>query len=168
MCEPVDHQIRMIHFFIPFAGQCVNLSSQSKNDAMSLEPFLPFMLRVILGLLFFFQAYDILFRIGLKTTLNAVFQGTRNKKIPDGFTRFSVVLSSLISLFGGLLLILGLFREAAMILLGINLIMTALGFGYLNGLWDMRHFFPRLAILVLLMLMPNTTDTWCLDALLFN
>lgn len=135
---------------------------------MSLEPFLPFMLRMILGLLFFFQAYDILFRIGLKTTLNTVFQGTRDKKVPDGFTRLSVVLSSLIALIGGLLLILGLFREAAMILLGINLIMTALGFGYLNGLWDMRHFFPRLAILVVLMAMPSSMDTWCLDVLLFD
>jgi putative oxidoreductase len=106
---------------------------------MNFEPFLPFMLRVILGLLFFFQAYDILFRIGMKTTYNTVFQGTRPKSIPDGFTKISVALSTYIHLIGGLMLILGLYREIAMLVLGFNLIMTALGFGYLNGLWDMRH-----------------------------
>lgn len=133
---------------------------------MNLEPFLPFMVRTILGVLFFFQAYDILFRVGMKETFETVCDGCRKKGIPDWFSKLSVVFSTYIELIGGLLLIFGLFQPWVLLALGGNLIMVTLGFSFLNGLWDMKHVFPRLVLLVALFLFPAEWDVWTLDNLL--
>jgi hypothetical protein len=66
------------------------------------------------------------------------------------------------------LLLLGLFEYAALYLLGINLLVAAAGFGIVTPLWDMRHAFPRLALLLLLLLVPQTWHCWTLDHLFFH
>jgi putative oxidoreductase len=121
------------------------------------------MLRVILGSLFFFQAYDKLFRIGLDENYRVFEEECQAKKIPIWFMKFSVVLSSYIELIGGLLLIIGLFQSYTMYLLGINLMMVSIGFGYLQGLWNMRYVFPRIVFLALLYLIPMDQDVWSFD-----
>lgn len=127
--------------------------------------FLPFMIRLILGGLFFFQAYDKLVRIGLKETFATAYSGYRDRPVPKWFVRWSIWLSTYIELIGGALLILGLFKSIALILLGINLIMVVMAFSYLKGMWDMQHVFPRLVLLITLFLIPFEWDTWTLDRL---
>ncbi len=127
--------------------------------------FLPFMLRLILGSLFFFQAYDKLIRIGLKETITTAYAGYRDHSVPKWFVGISIWLSTYIELIGGALLILGLFKSIALILLGINLIMVVIAFSYLRGMWDMQHVFPRLVLLVALFLIPFEWDVWTLDRL---
>ena len=130
---------------------------------MILEQFLPFMIRVILGTLLFFQSYEILVRIGMTETCNTVYEGTREKKIPDWFSKISVYFSTYIQLIGGGLLILGLFTPIVMIIIGINLIMVCIGFSYLKGIWDMKHVFPRLVLLIILFLIYSDLDVLSLD-----
>lgn len=131
-----------------------------------IKPFLPLMIRLILGSLFFFQAYHKLFKIGLKETNQTIYSGYRDTKVPEWFIRLSVSLSTYIELIGGVLLFFGLFTPIAMILLGINLIMVTIGFSYLKGIWDMQHVFPRLALLIALFLIPLSWDIWSLDSLM--
>lgn len=130
------------------------------------EQFLPFMIRIILGVLFFFQSYDIIFRIGMKNTCDTVSEGCRKKKIPDWFSKFSVISSTYVQLIGGLLLMLGLFTPITMLMLGINLILVTIGFSFLQGIWDMQHVFPRLVLLIALFLIPADWDLWSIDNLL--
>lgn len=128
-----------------------------------LEAFIPLMLRVILGLLFLFQSYDILFRIGFKETYQTVCEGCRKRSIPDWFTKFSVISSTYIQFLGGILMILGLFTPITIIILGINLIMVSFAFGFLNGLWDLKHVFPRVVLLTTIALLYEQYDIWALD-----
>jgi uncharacterized membrane protein YphA (DoxX/SURF4 family) len=133
---------------------------------MIVDPFLPFMLRIILGSLFFFQAFDKLFRIGLTDSYLVFHDDCQDKKIPIWFMKLSIATSSYIELFAGFMLILGFFQNYAMLLLGIDLMMLTIGFGYLQGLWDMRHVFPRLVLLVLLYMIPEEQNLWSLDILI--
>lgn len=134
---------------------------------MAVDPFLPFLLRVILGSMFFFQAYDKIFRVGLKNNYLAYENDCQKYKVPIWFMKISVVTSSYIELIGGLLLIFGLFRSLALFLLGINLIMVSIGLGYMQGLWDTRHVFPRLVLFILFCLFFSS-DTWALDYIFQN
>ncbi|MFT6166958.1 MAG: putative oxidoreductase [Vicingaceae bacterium] len=132
---------------------------------MTVDPFLPLMLRVILGSLFFFQAYDKIVRIGLVENFQIYREACESKKVPLWFMKASVFLSSYIELIGGFLLIVGFFKSYTMLFLGIDLIMVSIGFGYLQGLWDMRHVFPRIVLLSLLYLIPDGQDIWSVDFL---
>ncbi|MBR9833037.1 DoxX family membrane protein [bacterium] len=127
---------------------------------MIIDPFLPFMLRVILGSLFFFQAYDKLFRIGLQKNYHVYEEDCRKRKVPLSFMKISVLFSSYIELLGGLFLMIGVFQHFTLLLLGLNLIMVSVGLGFLQGLWDLRHVFPRLILLTLIYLIPKENDTW--------
>tara|TARA_R110002111_G_scaffold144066_1_gene210224 strand:+ start:256 stop:678 length:423 start_codon:yes stop_codon:yes gene_type:complete len=133
---------------------------------MTVDPFLPLMLRVILGSLFFFQAYDKIVRIGLEENFQIYREACESKKVPLWFMKISVFLSSYIELIGGFLLIVGLFKSYTMLFLGIDLMMVSIGFGYLQGLWDMRHVFPRIVLLSLLYLIPEGQDLWSIESLL--
>ena len=130
-----------------------------------LHAFLMLMLRMILGGLFFFQAWHKLFKIGLQETFDTVAPAYRGSGVPRWFVKISIPISTFIELFTGGLVLAGLFLPVAYILLGINLIMVSIGFSFLKGIWDMQHVFRRLAILTLLFLLPAEWDLWALDSL---
>jgi putative oxidoreductase len=132
---------------------------------MTVDPFLPLLLRIILGSLFFFQAYDKIVRIGLEENFQIYRAACEERKVPFWFMKASVFLSSYIELIGGFLLIIGLFNSYTMVFLGIDLIMVSIGFGYLQGLWDMRHVFPRIVLLALLYLVPEGQDIWTIESI---
>jgi putative oxidoreductase len=68
----------------------------------------------------------------------------------------------------GFLLIIGLFEYPALYVLTINLIVAVIGFGIINPVWDMRLVFPRMALLIFLLLVPPHSQILSLDYLLFN
>lgn len=86
-----------------------------------------------------------------------------NRKVPIWFMKISVFLSSYIELIGGAFLMVGFLSTYAIFALGIDLIMVSIGFGFLQGLWDMRHVFPRLVLLAALYLVPIGQDIWSFD-----
>lgn len=124
-----------------------------------------FTVRVILGILFFSQAYDKVFTVGLKEFNKTVAEGLMSTKVPNTFVRLSTFISSYVELIGGVLLILGLFLPIVYLLLAFNLIMVTLSFSYLKPIWDLKHVFPRLIMLVFLMAIPSSSDLYTLGSL---
>lgn len=131
------------------------------------DPFVYSIARITLGLLFFFQGYDKIVRMGLANVYLEVSEGTSKKGIPKWFSRVSVFASSYIELTGGFLLVFGLFTLPALFVLAIHLVAVVAAFGYLQGIWDMKHVFPRLALILFLLLLPAEWNRWALDGFLF-
>jgi len=131
------------------------------------ESVLVFTVRVILGVLFFFQGYDKLFRLKVSGVI-AFFREESAGRIPEIVLVSSAYLTSLIEFCCGALLILGLFKTVAMYLLGIDLILVCGAFSLLKPMWDMQLVFPRLILLSGLLYFPCSWDKLSLDHLLFG
>jgi uncharacterized membrane protein YphA (DoxX/SURF4 family) len=127
-----------------------------------------FIARVFLGCLFFFQGYDAVFNVKVKNVINTFENDFANNGIPRFLTVIASWFTCLSGLIGGALLILGLFEYAALYLLGMNLIVAAVGFGINTPVWDTRHVFPRLLLTIFLLTIPRSWDTISLDHLFFN
>lgn len=124
--------------------------------------------RIFLGFLFFFQGYDALFKIGLNEVISVYQEKFGPKGIARSFTSLAAWFTSVTAFVCGILLVLGLFEFLALYLLGINLIITGIGFGMNQPLWDTRHVLPRIALLLLLLLTPVTWHHFSLDQLVFH
>ena len=124
------------------------------------------LVRISLGVIFFFQAYDKIFTVGLKGFTDTVIQGMSKSKVPRAFIKVSSFISSYIELVGGILLIFGLFLPLIYFIMALNLVMVILSFSYMQPLWDMKHVFPRMAMLVFLMLMPLESDIYTLVSII--
>lgn len=123
--------------------------------------------RVFLGCLFFFQGYDAVVKVGIKaaadTYARAFAESGRN--MSRGLINAAAVFTSYTELVCGALLLLGLFTYPALYLLGLNLIVAAIGFGLTTPLWDTRYVLPRLLLLLLLLLLPAVFNYYSLDCL---
>lgn len=124
--------------------------------------------RIFLGFLFFFQGYDAVFNIGIGKVIATYKEGFSSKGVPSVLTTLAALFTSYTELICGALLILGLFEIPALYLLGLNLIVAAIGFGMNNPLWDMRHAFPRLLLLLILLIVPIEWHKWSLDFVFFK
>jgi putative oxidoreductase len=133
----------------------------------SSEIFVYLIIRIVLGILFFFQAYDKIFRIKLQNVFLAMQVDSREKGLPDWFTKISIFISSYFELFGGLFIVIGLFTIPVLYVFGTHFIMLFISFSYLNGVWDMRHVFPRFVLLLILLLLPYDWNKFSIDYLLF-
>ena len=122
--------------------------------------------RTFLGLLFFFQGYDAVFRVKISNVISAYETSFENKGIPRFITVAGAWFTSYAELIGGLLLILGLFQYYALYLLGLNLVVAALAFSIVSPMWNMRFVFPRLALLLFLVAVPASWDRFSIDHLL--
>lgn len=124
--------------------------------------------RVFLGLLFIFQGYDAIFGIGIKKVTATYQAGFGPKGIPRFFTSLAAWYTSFTELICGFLLLIGLFEYTVLYLLGVNLIIAAIGFGINNPLWETRHVFPRLILLLILLFAPFEWHAWSFDYVFFN
>jgi uncharacterized membrane protein YphA (DoxX/SURF4 family) len=122
-----------------------------------------FIARVFLGLVFVFQGFDAVFRIGVKSVINTAYAPLANKGIPRFFIASGSFYTSYVQLIAGAFLTVGLFKYCALYLLGIDLLLAATVFGIVTPVWDMRHVFPRLAILIFLLVVPSMWDSLSLD-----
>lgn len=124
--------------------------------------------RVFLGCLFFFQGYDAVFKVKIKNVIGTFEDAFSQKGIPKFLTVLAAWFTSCTELIGGILLIVGLFEYPALYLLGLNLIVAAIGFGINTPVWDTRHVFPRLALIIFLLVVPQSWNSASLDLLLFK
>lgn len=127
-----------------------------------------FIARVFLGFLFFFQGYDAVFRVKIRNVIGVYEEDFSKKGIPRFLTFCATWFTTCTELICGALLILGLFECAALYLLGINLIIAAIGFGINTPMWDTRHVFPRLILILILLVIPQNWNTLSLDYLFFK
>jgi putative oxidoreductase len=123
-------------------------------------------IRLFCGIIFLFQGYDKLFRVKLNQVIDTFDDEAEKKHIPKPLVIFSAFYSSVVEFFGGILLIVGLFKSIVLILLGFDLIMVAFAFSIIEAMWDMKHVFPRLALISALMLMPTEWEIVSIDYLI--
>ncbi len=126
-----------------------------------------FIPRVFLGILFLFQGYDALFRLGIPAVIETFEYPLKNKGVPRFLLTMGSWYTSLAKLIGGILLILGLFTHLALYMLGLDLMFVAITFGLMRPLWDMQFVFPRLVLLIFLLIIPIEWNVISLDHLLF-
>jgi putative oxidoreductase len=67
----------------------------------------------------------------------------------------TLMIVLLVIIAGGILLITGLFHQFVPIVLAINLLVVAFAFSFLRPMWDMQHVFPRVILLILILLLSN-------------
>ncbi|HXB40226.1 MAG TPA: DoxX family membrane protein [Bacteroidia bacterium] len=119
--------------------------------------------RVFLGCLFFFQGYDAIFNVKLENVIATFEASFLNKGIPNFLTASASMFTCYTELIGGTLLIFGLFEYVALYLLGLNLIIAAIGFGINAALWDTKYVLPRLLLILFLLVVPQAWNTLSLD-----
>lgn len=124
--------------------------------------------RVFLGCLFFFQGYDAIFNVKIQNVIGVFENDFTKKGIPKFMTICASWFTTYTELICGFFLILGLFEYAALYLLGLNLIVAAVGFGINSPIWDTRHVFPRLVLILFLLVLPQSWNILSLDHLFFN
>ncbi len=125
--------------------------------------FVPLLARVILGILFFFQGFDAVFNIKIKNVAEAFYQPLQEKKIPKFLILIGAYFTSYVELIFGLFLIFGFLKYFSLYFLGIDLIFASLAFSLAQPMWDMRHVFPRLALILFLLLLPSYFDALSVD-----
>ena len=121
--------------------------------------------RIIAGVLFFFQGYDKVFRIGvdrLRETIRVTLQG---KSIPDSALSAIAIFTSWVELICGFLLIIGFFKYYAIYLLCLSLLIVVTGFSLVKPMWENNHMFIRLILLLILLVAPVEWDRFSLDYL---
>ncbi|HTB32284.1 MAG TPA: DoxX family protein [Bacteroidia bacterium] len=119
--------------------------------------------RVFLGFVFFLQGYDKVFRLGVKQVIQTVHQPLSEKGVPKFFSALGAYFTSYVELICGAFLILGFAKYYCLYLLGFDLLFAAIAFGIVEPVWDMRHIFPRLALLIFLLVIPSHWDVISVD-----
>lgn len=122
-----------------------------------------FIARVFLGFVFFLQGYDKVFRLGVKQVIQTVHEPLAAKGVPRFFSATGAYFTSYIELIFGALLIIGFAKYYCLGLLGFDLIFAAIAFGIVEPVWDMKHIFPRLALLLFLLVIPSQWDVISID-----
>ena len=125
--------------------------------------FVVFLLRVFLGILFFSQGYDKVFRVGVKRVIDTFDNPLENRKLPKWLIIFAGIYTSYVELIGGLLLALGFLTNFTLYFLGIDLLMVCIAFSLMKPMWDMQFVFPRLLLLVILLIVPIEWNVFSID-----
>lgn len=123
--------------------------------------------RVALGILFFMQGYDKVFGLGLQRTEQGIEAAMRGTRLPVSLIKIISVITSIVELGGGVLLIAGFLIYPALVLLGLDLLLVVFAMSLREPLWNMRDVWPRLVLLLALLLLPAAFDRFSLDHL-FN
>lgn len=119
--------------------------------------------RVFLGVLFFFQGYDKVFKVKIKGVVETFEYSVISKHFPKTLLIIIAFFTSYMELVGGILLIIGFLKYYALYFLGLDLILVAVAFGMIKPMWDMQFLFPRLLLLLLLLVIPSQWDVISVD-----
>ncbi len=125
-------------------------------------------LRVFLGVLFFAQGYDKVFRVKISGVIETFHTEMESKHVPSFMLVMAAYYTSIVELVAGAMLILGLFKFYALTLLGIDLMLVTCAFSILQPMWDMQYVFPRLVILTVLFLLPEKWEIFSIDFFITN
>lgn len=124
------------------------------------------LIRFFTGIVFMFQGYDKLFRIKIPGVIDVFKVDAANKNIPGPLLSGLAYYTSYVEFIGGFLLIVGLFTNYSLYALGIDILFVTFAFSYLEPMWDMKHVFPRLILIVALLLLPEEYRQISVDYLL--
>ena len=116
-------------------------------------------LRVLLGVIFFFQGYAKIFNWGMGNLYQSAFKGLE-AKLPTWVLWGTAYATSLAELVCGFMVILGIWRNRALFVLAGVVIIAAIGHGMESGIWDLQHVFPRAIMIAMLLILPDEWDEW--------
>ena len=119
--------------------------------------------RLFLGFLFFFQGYDAVFKVKISGVLQEIEAPMLTIGVPRVFITAGAYFTSYVELIGGFLLIIGFVKYYILYLLGMDLIIASIAFGIMKPMWDMQYVFPRLALLLFLLIAPAGWDVLSVD-----
>ena len=119
--------------------------------------------RVFLGLLFLFQGYDKLFNVGMRNVIEGFSTEMQRRHVPAFLIRSGAWFTSLVEFICGGLLILGLAKYIALYFLCFDIILVSIAFSFIRPMWDMQFVFPRVALLIFLLVAPSEWDYFTLD-----
>ena len=71
--------------------------------------------------------------------------------------------TSYVELIGGFFLIIGFLKYYSLYLLGINLLVASFAFSITKPMWDMQFVFPRILLLLFLLIVPSNWDVISVD-----
>jgi uncharacterized membrane protein YphA (DoxX/SURF4 family) len=112
------------------------------------------LVRLFAGILFFLQGYDKIFRVTMHSVIDAFTADAERYHVPRVALFGISYYTSIVELTGGLLLIAGLYTDFALYALAFDLLLVCFAFTYMQPMWNMKYVFPRLALVVTLLLMP--------------
>ena len=124
------------------------------------------LVREVLGILFLFQGYDKVFRIGINNAADAASTAVTEKFFGRNIFKTAILISSWIEMIGGAMLITGFQRDYGLLLLSADMLAAGLIFSLIKPMWDMQFYFPRLIMLVILMIAPEAWDVFRIDSIL--
>ena len=122
--------------------------------------------RLLLGLIFLMQGYGKVFTWGVSNVYNNGFKAYEETFLPSFLIKFTAYFTSYGEFICGLLLILGLFRKQAYLILAAILLIVSFGHGLQSPIWDLQHVFIRSVLLIFLMMVPFEKDLFTLDRLI--
>lgn len=119
--------------------------------------------RLFLGILFFFQGYDSIFRLKVPTVINTISQPMLESGFPKFYIKLGAYFTSYTNFICGGLLIIGFAKYYACYLLGVDMLFTAFAFSVIKPMWDMQYIFPRFALLIFCLVTPSQWDVISVD-----
>lgn len=125
-----------------------------------------FIVRVFLGVLFFAQGFDKVFHVKVQNVIQTFEKQMEDYNVSSWMIRWAGVYTSYVELICGLMLIIGLLKSVALYLLGIDLLMVCIAFSIIKPMWDIQFVFPRLILLIALLVMPANWDVISVDYLI--
>lgn len=137
------------------------MESQFSSDAVAI-----LLLRSVTGILFFFQGHDKIFNVKISNVVRTFYGPLTKCHIPVVLLKPAIAVSSFLEMICGFFLIFGLFKTIDLYLLTANLILVALIFSSMKAMWDMKFFFPRLILIILLLFTLGIPDIISLDWLI--
>lgn len=123
-------------------------------------------IRLLLGVIFFFQGFGKVFKFGLANVYNNFFLKSYGDIFPDFLLLITSYYTSIAELVAGFLVIIGFKRDYALYVLASVLIIVSIGHGIKDPIWDLSHVMYRAILLVALLLLPKNLDIFSLDFLL--
>lgn len=125
-------------------------------------------MRLILGLIFFWQGYGKVFKFGIDNVYNNFFKKTYEELLPDFIVLGTAYFTSFAELIAGFLLVIGLGRDWALYILAAVLVIVTFGHGLAEPIWDTSHVLVRAVFLIPLLLLPKEWDVFSVDHLIRN
>ena len=124
-------------------------------------------IRLILGLIFFFQGFGKIFSWGVENIYESeLFLGAYKDLLPDFIIHGTAYYTSYIELLGGFILLFGFKTNYVLYALVAVLVIVTFGHGLAEPIWALSHVMFRLILLVALLLLPREWDRFSLDHLL--
>jgi uncharacterized membrane protein YphA (DoxX/SURF4 family) len=132
-------------------------------DIINKEVIAVFITRILLGLLFFFQGLDAVFKVKLDGVIQTFEEPLASKGVPRAFIIFGAYYTSYVKLIAGFCLLIGFAKYYALYLLGFDLIMASIAFGIMKPMWDMQFVFPRFVLIIFFLIVPSEWDVISVD-----